>query len=109
MKKALLSRRGNSRSTKAGLMLAAAAASFAFNRYATAITGTWLDTNGDSNWSEPAQLEHEARTPPGNDTGSTINGDTAWFDPTVAVSNATPSTLMSAIGMFSTLPSILLN
>lgn len=52
MKKAHLSRRGNSRSTKAGLMLAAAAASFAFNRYAAAVTGTWLDTDLNSNWSD---------------------------------------------------------
>jgi fibronectin-binding autotransporter adhesin len=79
MKKAHLSRRGNSRSTKAGLMLAAAAASFAFNRYSAAAIGTWIDTSTDSNWSEAANWM--GGTVPGSDVvGSTTNGDTAWFN-----------------------------
>ena len=77
MKKAHLARRGNSRSTKAGLMLAAAAASFAFNRYAAAITGTWLDANLDSNWSEPGNWSTQ---PELLGTYRTTNGDTAWFN-----------------------------
>src|ERR1700683_591124 len=84
MKKARLSRWGSSRSTKAGLMMAAATASFAFNRYAAAVTGTWLDTDLNSNWSDGNNWSTNP-TPPGSDlAGSTTNGDTALFNNSTA-------------------------
>jgi len=80
MRKSHAVRRGNCRSIKAGLTLAAAAASLALTQSASAVTGTWLDTDSNSNWSDGNNWS-TAPTPPGTDVaGVTTNGDTADFN-----------------------------
>jgi autotransporter-associated beta strand protein len=86
MKKLHLRRHGISRTArtaKAGLVLAAAAASILFNRNASAITATWTGTDLGDDWSDSGNWNSAV---PGS-TSSTTNTDTAVFNSTPA-SNA---------------------